>query len=268
LKSLREKNGDNWLGDIHFRCCEPEGLVFKSVMERQGWKKDFYSIYKEGQVLEEDYFEDLYNFEDNINAFHRSHLNFYHDLEKHLNLKFSDVQVVSGNAGCELFDYPARKEQINPYNPFVNLKTYFFGGRFNPAYDYLKWGDILQPFLSYLFLDLAFRVPKKFVDQIVEVDGYFEEDFNTIRKLQTGLIRVKMLELFEDKIPYYQGHFYNTKISESKRFYVKKAWYESRFYNDFKNVEVVAKASPHTMNWPDSGLDNKLYSLATVYQKR
>jgi len=265
LTLLREKLGPNWIGDIHFRCCEPESPIFRKLMERQQWPEGCYSVYKEGRIMEKDYFEDLYNFEDNVNAFHLSHLNFYHDLEKYLNLKFSDVQVVSGNGGGEIFDYPSRMSQIDPNNPFANLKKYFEVGRFNFLYDYIKWGDILLPYLSYSYLDLAFRTPKKLMDQSIKVDGVSGLDFN-IKKVSTGLMRIEMLKLLGDDLPYYQGHFYNTKISESKRAYVKDAWLKSRFYNDFKDVKEVSEATPQTMNWQNLGLDNQLYSLATVYQ--
>lgn len=45
LAELRDEGFD--LGTIHFRCHEPEGASFKVIMQRQGWKPDQYSVFKD-----------------------------------------------------------------------------------------------------------------------------------------------------------------------------------------------------------------------------
>ena len=61
LMQLREELGEGWLGSMLFLCFEPEGALFKKVMEWEGWKPFQYRIYQEGMGI--DYRAQLVDFE-------------------------------------------------------------------------------------------------------------------------------------------------------------------------------------------------------------
>jgi len=266
LTSLRNKYGKNWLGDIHFSCREPEGFVFKEIMKRQEWAKDQYSIYHENRFLEEDYYGHVYDLSDNVNAFRDPYRNNYLDLVNFLGVKMSDCQVIFGSCGGEIFDYPSRKPRVfinGTPDPFLSLKSYIEPGKFMFSYDYLKWGDIILPYLSYQYLALAFSVPDRFVSKEIEIEGYMKLN-REIKMVKQGFMRSEMLKVFGDEIPCYYDHMYNDKLSDGKRTWIQNQWLSSDFYRDFKHIPEVGKSRPHEKPW--GSLDSKLYGLATVYQ--
>lgn len=60
LVQLREKYGWGFIGDILFLCFEPEGEAFTKIMEVEGWKRNQYHVYKEGETI--DYRSELIDF--------------------------------------------------------------------------------------------------------------------------------------------------------------------------------------------------------------
>lgn len=61
LRKLYLKNGMDWLGEILFVCAKWEGAEFREIMRRQGWNKDWYTVYNEN-VPENEYFVSAFNF--------------------------------------------------------------------------------------------------------------------------------------------------------------------------------------------------------------
>lgn len=87
LASIREKQGADFLGDIHFRAHGAESLHgFKEMMKKQGWKKDQYSIYKPDQ-MEKPGYHNMGDPDNVCNGYLRPTINFWDDLIKSGNEK-------------------------------------------------------------------------------------------------------------------------------------------------------------------------------------
>ena len=47
ITELREEKGEDWIGEIHFRCHQPEGDLFKQIMRAEGWRENQYSLWED-----------------------------------------------------------------------------------------------------------------------------------------------------------------------------------------------------------------------------
>ena len=253
LAKLRDKGME--LGELHFRCHEPEGELFKQVMREQGWRKDQYSVYKENRLSEPDYY--TRNFSQNVNGFNRPSIEFWDDILS--DEKKENTVYVSGLYGGEVFSYPIFKNRAfteNRHEDLIsNTKAIFCG----LAKLYNSWHDILLPFASYDYLDTAFRVDKE----------YFE--FSEGEK-NRDLMRLKMLELLGNKLPFVVGHEYNLTISKGVAKQMRADYRGSKFYKDFP-CYIVKNALPWNVYEynnieavSNSHIDLKLYGLATMYE--
>jgi len=254
LKELRDENGKDWLGDIHFRCHEPEGDIFKTVMKKQGWDESQYSVHKEGRVTEPDY----YNFGDfdwNNNCWFRPGVNFWDEIIPKGEEK--NVTLVSGLFGGENLCYPIWPQRARSNNRFEDLMSNGSGVRPALSRAFNTWGDILLPYLSYEYLKVSFELPNKY---LVWVDNQFGQ--------QRDLIRTEMLKVFKDDTILYIGHKYNRKISDERRKYMKERYQGSKFFRDFGHLDFVRNARAWDI-YKDENLsmvDLKLYSYATMYE--
>ncbi len=61
LMQLRDEMGGGWLGHVKFVCFEPEGELFKKIMELEGWKPQQFGVYREGWGM--DYRSELVEFD-------------------------------------------------------------------------------------------------------------------------------------------------------------------------------------------------------------
>lgn len=267
LARLRRKKGKRWLGDIHFRCHEPEGQLFKKSMAKQGWKPSEYSVYKEGRFRGLDYFS-IGKFNRDVNAFHRPLAEFWDDL---LTTKEERKTVlVTGSGGGELFSYPLFKHwkfTANRYEDFVyNTRAIVI----SVHRTYNRWNDVLSPFLAYGYLDKAFRVPKKYFKWVKA------ECFSTVNPYKgwqkRDLMRMALFNQLRGELPLFVGHEYNLKISGATADYMRKKYRGSKFYRDFGHLDYVARAQPWVpyvqgkVNEILKSPDAKLYGYAAMYQ--
>jgi hypothetical protein len=255
LSQMRNESPD-FIGDIHFVCHEPEGELFKKVMKIQGWKESQYSVYNDGVDNRIDYY-DWGDFKNNVGAFYPPGINFHeHVVHKDEENK---VCIVSGNFGGEQFNYRAADSTFSLARTKTNNRLddmVRFAGNNMCFYSegYNKWFDILQPYLSYEFLNTSFRIPE---EMITTVNG----------QRGTDNIRDTMLELLGNKLPFHVGHAYNVSYSEKKRQEVNRMFRKSKFYGDFsENYDIVKNADPGK-DLPQKTISTKLYGLATAYQE-
>ena len=246
LAELRDRMGKDWIGDIHFRCHEPEGADFKKAMARQGWKPEQYSVWKEGQPQSGDCF-DMGNFQDNINAYSKMLIRFSDDVVPPEREK--ETCLVLGMMGGEGLQYPLwqgySENRLNDLYRYAQFPTW------SMCREYNRWGDILMPYLSYKYLDILFRVPRR----LFRYAG---------RERTHDVIRKMLLERFHDPVPCHYGHQYGFYFSETREDYIRKCWRASRLYNDYSGLHFVRCASPWLT--PYDSQDAKLYSYATMYE--
>ena len=260
LSQLRDEMGEEWLGDIHFRCHEPEGPLFKQAMALMKWKKDQYSVYKENAIGKPDYYN-TGDFSVDSNAFFRPTIQFYDDIVKSKDEK--NTILINGLCGGEIFSYPLFKQRASSENRYLDLVSNTVAIRTNFSKIYNKWHDVLMPFISYLYLDTAFRVPSH--------EMYWIQNKH---KQERDSVRSKMMTHFPDNVPFFIGHSYNLVISKKRIEYMKKSYRSSKFFRDFKAHSLVknAKAWEIYKNRDNRQLFNrgqidlKLYGLATVYE--
>ena len=267
LAKLRKKKGRRWLGDIHFRCHEPEGRLFKRAMAMQGWKSSEYSVYKEGSFRGLDYFNSA-DFTHYVNGFHNPLAEFWDDL---LTTKEERKTVlVTGSGGGELFSYPLFKRwkfTENRYEDFVyNTRPIVI----SVHRTYHRWHDILSPFLSYGYLDKAFRVPKKYFKWVKARCYSTVDPYKGWQK--RDLMRMALFKHLRGKVMLFVGHEYNLRISGETADYMRKKYRGSKFYRDFGHLDYVKRAQPWTLyrrgkvNDILKSLDVKLYGYAAMYQ--
>ncbi len=267
LSRLRKKKGRRWLGDIHFRCHEPEGRLFNRAMAMQGWKPSEYSVYKEGRFRGLDYFS-IGKFNRDVNAFHRPLAEFWDDL---LTAKEERKTVlVTGSGGGELFSYPLFKRwrfTDNRYEDFVyNTRPIVI----SVHRTYNRWNDVLSPFLGYGYLDRAFRVPKKYFKWVKARCYSTVDPYKGWQK--RDLMRMALFRQLRGKVMFFVGHEYNLKISRETEAYMKKKYRGSKFYRDFRHLDYVRRAQPWSpyvrgrLNEVLKSDDGKLYGYAAMYQ--
>ncbi len=264
LTKLRKEQGRSWLGELHFRCYEPEGQLFKKAMQAQGWKQDEYSVYREGRVGERGYMT-IGRFETDVNTFHRSPAEWWDDIIR----EEKDVVLVQGFYGSEIFSYPLWPNWRLTDNRYEDLMHNARQIRVRATtYAYKKWRDVLNPYLGYGFLDTAFRVPRKHF-RWVERSCVSEKYRNMNRR---DLIRTRMLARFGDRLPVYVSPRVNLLITKRRMEYMKRNFHESRFYRDFKHLSFVRDAEPWMPHYTgrlrnmNHDLSLKLYGYATMYE--
>lgn len=250
LSKLRDKIE---LGKLHFRCHEPEGDLFKEVMKEQGWDEKQYSVYKENKLSEADYY--VRKFSQNANGFSRPGIEFWDDI---ITDKDNTVYV-GGLCGGELFSYPLYPKRAfsdNRYEDIIANTGAIFNGL---ARLYNGWNEILLPFASYEYLDIAFRISKQ----------YFKWSEGEQKR---DSIRLEMCKILGNKLPFFIGHTYNLKMSEEAAKLMQVSYRTSKFYQDFPE-HIVKSAFPwifyqhnnmQAVSW--NHIDLKLYGLATMYQ--
>lgn len=250
LADLRDERGRDWLGDIHFVCHHPEGGLFKQTMKTMGWREDEYSVHRESQPQNADYY-DLGRFEDNANAWCRMTLRFWDDvvpLERE-----AETVLVCGACGGELLHYPIWRSGKRGIlsNRFDDLHRHMPWPHHNFARLYSNWGDVLLPFLAYDYLDAVFRLPAHL----------FKRQWSK----GPDKIRWAMLQRFGDGVKLYTGHRYDFTMSPKRKRYIKDCWRGSKLYRDFKHIPWVESARPWSGGL--NTLDAKLYSYATMYER-
>lgn len=168
---------DFQLGEVHFRCREPEGDAFLRVMAAQGWAPTQYSVF---QPPAEDPFD--------VGAWDRpgvsawlpvtSQINYWRDIvpyeeEKHWNL-------VGGSGGGEAVEYPAQpKPSIVPWQFCANAAvqrwfSYFLDGTDFAADVEARFAQVDFPYFGEGHVRTIAELPDRFL-------GFHESGCDNVR---------------------------------------------------------------------------------------
>jgi len=272
LASIREKQGAEFLGDIHFRAHGTEALYgFKKLMKQQGWKKDQYSIYKPDQ-LEKPGCHNMGDPDNVCNGYLRPTINFWDDLIKSGDEK--KYNCVQGLFGGEIFSYPLYKHKEFTDNRFNDLRINMGLGRIKLVKAYHKWHDFIMPYLGFEFLDVAFRVPANMF-KWVDAACYFHLEMDKgIHQRPRDQMRLEMCNIYHDDLPYFVGHLYNLVMSMKDMEVMRDFYLNSKFYKEFSHIPQVKNATPwhlyatkeHIKEIYNNTYQLKLYGLATTYE--
>jgi hypothetical protein len=256
-KSLENKYGKSLTDNIIFVCHHPEAEAFKNAMKQIGWPKDKYHIHKENLPENGDYY-DVGNFDFNMNCFDFSALNFWSDIVP--KGKECEYSIISGLLGGELLSNPlwlaTRENHKNLLdNRYEYIKMHEYSFLWHIAHMRLLWKNAYFPYTNFDYLNITFRIHESLY-------SYYDPNGKNLRRIDR--IRKAILNNFNDKTEIYLCPKYDLYLSKERGEYVQNCWIKSKFYNDFKTKTFVKDAKPGLS--PRKTLDNKLYSLATVYE--
>jgi hypothetical protein len=252
LMELRDEFGEEWIGDIHFRCHQPEGSGFLEIMKREKWIPSQYSVWKGPPT---DHY-DLGNPVVDVNGFadYVIGMNFWRDI-----IPFGDelnYVVITGIGGGEFSNYPVnRRPKKNIHwckNQLFNQYLNFLSrGGFSIGHKKKIFDGVLTPFLSYSFLEEALKMPSRFLKKVLK---------------STDMVRHYILETFEPDLINisYIGHAYNFKFSAAREAEMWKHWRSSRFYRDYEHIPSVKNVNPLNRK---NKFNACMYGFATVYEK-
>jgi len=249
IAELREEKGEDWIGEIHFRCHQPEGEMFTEIMKRERWREDQYSLWEDIKGKDDHY--NLGRIEP-VNGFlsHIQQYDFFSDIVD------KDTILIGGIYGGELFDYPARGKKH-----FTNHK-YCENELLNSLHNYMlhdgetvsKYAAecyrFIAPYLSVDYLKVATRCPKEFIKRRSDVALEYPDE-----------IRAALVESFDFNIldiPYCR-HDYHWNTTEKTWNKMKLFYYSSMFFDKYKiNINIPFKGSDH---------DSKLWAFSILYEE-
>jgi len=252
LTELRQERGDAWIGDIHFRCHQPEGQDFVKIMKMQGWREDQYSVWENTP-------EDHYNLGRTtkiLNGFNplTHQMDFISDIVPDREKK--NTVIIDGSQGGEFFCYYAiRMKRVRDgieycQNPNINRWMSFFAedGEWMSMMAY-EYKDLLAPFLSYDYLKLASLMPNRYVSAV-------DNTLDSVRQaiLETMSINTLAVE--------YGHHRYTWGLSEATKQSMADWYINSRFYKDYGivvNYDSIGKNI--------TGHDGKVWAFSLMYEK-
>lgn len=259
VKSLENKYGKSLTDNIIFVCHHPESELFKNVMKQIGWSKDKYHIHKEHLLENGDYYN-IGDFNLNMNCFDFSALNFWSDIVSPG--KEHNYSIISGLLGGELLSNPLwmlnrNKEKHLLDNRYQYIKQHEYSFLWHIANMKLLWKNVYFPYTNFDYLDIAFRIHESLY-------SYYDVNGMGLRRIDK--IRKSILNNFNDNNEIYLCPKNEYYLSKERGNYVQDCWIKSKFYKDFKIKNFVKDAKPGFT--PRKSLDNKLYSLATVYENK
>lgn len=232
LAELRDEGFE--LGEIHFRCHQPECPEFVDIMQREGWREDQYSCYRGPE-------EDCYNVgtTESVNGWAGYHqqMNWWSDL--------GDDWVNVNGWGGEIFKYVAMGG--SPKIACTTLNTNRIDGyrAWEGAWN-TRFVDMLEPHMGYEYLKVAIKVRREWCKLLApDVDK----------------IRPNLAAAFNYYLPAPRGtHSYIFNISAARREEMKKLYRESKFYERY---QMKIKPFKNYCCW-----DSRLWSFAvTIYEK-
>jgi hypothetical protein len=255
ITELREERGSDWIGDIHFRCHQPEGELFKQIMEAEGWDNSQYSLWEDMKENEDHY--NLGRIEP-VNGFmsFTQQYDFFSDYTKD---REKDIIIIGGIYGGELFDYLARgKNHFKNFkycdNVLLNsLHNYMLceGGTITKYFDDHKYA--IFPFLSYDYLEAATKMPTKYITRNPNLE-----------RSKPDNIREALLKSFDFDIYsiQYGRHDYHWNITNDTWNKMSKFYQSSKFYNDHKiDIDIPFKVKSYSdMMWTLSLMYDKIFN--------
>ncbi len=158
IANLRDKYGESWLGDVLFLCWEPEGALFKQIMEFEGWKKERYHVCNEGAEADEYYvgvldFDNWWEWTNDAQPPMSIGIVTVKKLREQgiITKPLTETQLISGNGGNECFSF--RRDRL------IKHCYYRQGGA---SHQVIPYSEHIVPFLSYDVIrlvkpDVSFR---------------------------------------------------------------------------------------------------------------
>ena len=251
LTELRHERGDEWIGDIHFRCHQPEERAFIEIMKMQGWGEDQYSVWENSP-------QDHYNIgrvTQVLNGFSpiTHQMDFSSDILP--DGKKKDTILIMGFNGGEFFNYyavgnPRQKTIEYCQNPNINRWLSYFSeeGEWVSMYAY-EHKELLAPFLCCGYLKVASLMPNKYVASV-------DPTLDTVRKALLETMSINTLAVD------YGHHKYTWGISQDTKQEMISWYKDSKFYKAY-GIEVVFDNILNNI----TGHDGKLWAFSLMYEK-
>lgn len=258
LAELRDE-GFN-LGELHFRCHQPEGEVFKQIMQREGWEKHQYSVFKGPEV---DHY-DLGNPEVYMNGWQniKESLNFWSDLGTDWTLvagfggEISKFHAFKFSNGKTYHDKINQRKGIKCQNKGLEflLNSYPGQGEMEAYYQRI-FNKVMYPFWSYQYLSIATLINPEYCKEVKDTDEYGNK-FRTdnVRKYITTLFKYDLSDIK------YVKHDYNWELSIERIAKMVVKYYTSIFYDHWE-IDINTDFSKMT------GWDCYMYGFMTCYER-
>jgi len=250
LAELRDEGME--IGEIHFRCHQPECKAFFRIMEIEGWDKDQYSCFPGGG-------ENYYNIgvhDVPVNGFvsYFQQMNWWSDIIPRKEEK--DWVIVNGWGGG-FFKYLAYNEKTRVHLSTPDRDSMIIGEMMNQSAwgRYMCWEsqwitrfkDMLQPFRGYEYLKVALTIDTSWCKALCPL---------------TDNIRVQLSKAFTYNVDEVKrgDHDYILTIGDKRKAQMMEQYYSSKFYIKHK-IEI----DPFTNIY---GWGARVWGFAvTVYQK-
>ncbi len=256
LAELRDEGFD--LGELHFRCREPEGAAFVEIMEREGWAPDQYSVF---DAPADDPFDVGVWDRPGVSAWLpvTSQINHWRDIvpydeEKNWNL-------FGGSGGGEAVEYPSQpKPPIVPWqfcaNPAVQRWfSYFLDGTDFVADVEERFAKVMFPYFGEGHIRTIAELPDRFL-------GFHESGCDNIR--------AAILETFSDStldIPR-MPRTYAWAISERRWAEMRDRYARSVFLREVSGAPqpdaLIAEMRRHFFT---GGRAERLWRLAALWEQ-
>ena len=151
IANLREKHGGSWLGDVLFLCWEPEGALFKQIMELEGWRREQYHVCNEDAAPGE-YYAGVLDFNNCWKWTNDAGAPIWISVPTILQLRESGVitkpltetQCINGGVGNECFIFAPDRLVQHEYYSCGNIRGAF-----------IPFSELILPFASYDVLRLV-----------------------------------------------------------------------------------------------------------------
>lgn len=164
LVELREDGFD--LGELHFRCHDPEGPGFLELMRRQGWHPSQYSVFA-GPVADP---LDVGRWDDPgtspwLSITHQ--LNYWRDIVPYDEER--EWQLLTGSGGGECFEYPSQPKppsvdwRLCPNSPVQRWLSYFIDGTDVLADYAARFHRVLSPYFGTRHIQTVAELPDRFL---------------------------------------------------------------------------------------------------------
>lgn len=250
LAELRVEKGKDWIGDIHFRCHQPEGAMFERIMKAEGWDTTQYSNFCGPEY---DHY-DIGRADNPVYGFlpHFLNFNFWRDIVP--SNKEKEYTLITGIYGGEMTDYPTWGAKSLGLkfcdNSIMNRwLNYILDRGIYYSQIHEKFKRLILPFCSYSYLQAVTNISTTM----------FSRNTIGIDSIRLSLLKSFKIDLVN--IPYV-GHNYNFKYSPERTEHMVSAWKNSRLVKDFGDDNGVKSAHPLEFN----PFDASLYGFMTCYE--
>ena len=248
LAELRDERGTDWIGDIHFRCHQPEEETFYKIMEAERWDKKYYSAWVGN---EKDYY-DVGSNEYTLNGWqsYNQVMNFWSDIVPRS--KEKKYTLINGWGG-EIFRYLAEPRKGNGIYSSNHALDILINSPANGMWETLlmcRFKNLLLPFFSHKYLSISMRVPASICSW---------DDSKRLDNIRASIMRNSTYPQLNNIGHSIQDYAWN--MSDKRKGEMYHRWYNSLFYKKYKSELPL-------LNIDDMyGWDARTWSFMTVYER-